>query len=96
MLGYCPGTAVEALGEGRTDAIAGLIGMVLGGMLLRGVLSPDIERDPRSWRSGQGDPSRHYRYEPLDMNFCPSTSLHSRGQVIVSSPGIICGLPIKS
>jgi hypothetical protein len=33
MLGYCPGNAAEALGEGRTDAIAGLIGMVLGGML---------------------------------------------------------------
>jgi len=33
MLGYCPGTAAGALGEGRTDAIAGLVGMVFGGML---------------------------------------------------------------
>jgi uncharacterized membrane protein YedE/YeeE len=30
LLGYCPGTAVAALGEGRRDALAGVIGMLLG------------------------------------------------------------------
>jgi hypothetical protein len=30
LLGYCPGTAAGALGEGRLDALAGIVGMVVG------------------------------------------------------------------
>lgn len=30
MLGYCPGTSAGALGEGRWDALFGIIGMILG------------------------------------------------------------------
>jgi hypothetical protein len=30
VLGYCPGTTVAAVGEGRRDAIAGLAGMIAG------------------------------------------------------------------
>ena len=30
LLGYCPGTSVAACGEGRRDAIAGVIGQLLG------------------------------------------------------------------
>lgn len=30
VLGYCPGTTVAAVGEGRRDAIAGLVGMFVG------------------------------------------------------------------
>ncbi len=30
VLGYCPGTCVAGCGEGRRDAMAGLLGMVLG------------------------------------------------------------------
>ncbi len=33
LLGYCPGTAAAALGEGRTDALFGMMGMVCGAML---------------------------------------------------------------
>ncbi len=33
LLGYCPGTAGGALGEGRLDAAWGLAGMVAGGAL---------------------------------------------------------------
>lgn len=33
MLGYCPGTAGAALGEGRIDALAGMAGMLLGAAL---------------------------------------------------------------
>ncbi len=33
VLGYCPGTAGGALGEGRIDAIWGIIGMLCGGGL---------------------------------------------------------------
>ncbi len=30
VVGYCPGTAMGALGEGRYDAVFGLLGMILG------------------------------------------------------------------
>lgn len=30
LLGYCPGTAMGALGEGRLDALWGIIGMLVG------------------------------------------------------------------
>lgn len=33
LLGYCPGTAVGALGEGRWDAAWGIIGMLVGAAL---------------------------------------------------------------
>lgn len=33
LLGYCPGTAGAALGEGRVDALAGMAGMLLGAAL---------------------------------------------------------------
>lgn len=30
LLGYCPGTSLAAVGEGRRDALAGVLGMTLG------------------------------------------------------------------
>lgn len=33
LLGYCPGTAAGALGEGRLDALFGIIGMLAGAAL---------------------------------------------------------------
>jgi hypothetical protein len=33
ILGYCPGTALGAVGEGRLDALAGILGMILGGIV---------------------------------------------------------------
>jgi len=33
LLGYCPGTAAGALGEGRWDALSGLLGMLTGAAL---------------------------------------------------------------
>lgn len=33
MLGYCPGTSMGALGEGRWDAIWGILGMLVGAAL---------------------------------------------------------------
>jgi hypothetical protein len=33
LLGYCPGTAAGALGEGRVDGLWGILGMLCGGAL---------------------------------------------------------------
>jgi uncharacterized membrane protein YedE/YeeE len=33
LLGYCPGTTLAALGEGRRDAVAGALGMLAGAAL---------------------------------------------------------------
>lgn len=33
LLGYCPGTSLGALGEGRWDALWGILGMIVGGGL---------------------------------------------------------------
>lgn len=33
ILGYCPGTAMGALGEGSLDAIPGLLGMIVGAVI---------------------------------------------------------------
>ena len=40
LLGYCPGTQLGALGEGRWDAIWGIIGMLIGGMIFAEVYTP--------------------------------------------------------
>lgn len=37
ILGYCPGTAGGALGEGRLDALWGMLGMLFGGGLYAAV-----------------------------------------------------------
>ena len=33
LLGYCPGTGVAAAAEGKTDALFGVVGMMLGALL---------------------------------------------------------------
>lgn len=33
LLGYCPGTQIGAIGEGRWDAIWGILGMLAGGVI---------------------------------------------------------------
>ena len=34
LLGYCPGTLLGALGEGRLDALGGILGMLVGAVCL--------------------------------------------------------------
>jgi uncharacterized membrane protein YedE/YeeE len=48
FLGYCPGTSAGALGEGRCDAIWGIIGM-LGGAALYAEAYPAMKKTVLSW-----------------------------------------------
>lgn len=48
LLGYCPGTAAAALGEGRWDALAGIAGM-LSGAALFARLYPGLKDNLLSW-----------------------------------------------
>ena len=49
ILGYCPGTMLISLGEGSLDAVVGLLGALLGGLIytivlpsISGILGPDL------------------------------------------------------
>lgn len=48
VLGYCPGTSLGALGEGRTDALWGIFGM-LGGAGLFAELYPAMNETILKW-----------------------------------------------
>ena len=50
ILGYCPGTAAGALGEGRWDAAFGLAGMVVGAALYAEAF-PALEKSVIGWGS---------------------------------------------
>jgi uncharacterized membrane protein YedE/YeeE len=49
ILGYCPGTLAVSLGEGSTDALLGIVGGLLGGLVytlalpaIQGILGPNL------------------------------------------------------
>jgi uncharacterized membrane protein YedE/YeeE len=48
LLGYCPGTALGALGEGRWDALWGMLGMLLGAALFAEAF-PFFSRTVLTW-----------------------------------------------
>jgi uncharacterized membrane protein YedE/YeeE len=48
LLGYCPGTAGAALGEGRVDALAGMAGMLLGAGLYAEAY-PSLKTNVLTW-----------------------------------------------
>ncbi len=48
FLGYCPGTAVGAVGEGRWDALCGIIGMLVGAALFAEVF-PTLKTTVLIW-----------------------------------------------
>jgi hypothetical protein len=48
FLGYCPGTSAGALGEGRYDAIWGILGMLAGAALYAEVY-PDMKKTVLTW-----------------------------------------------
>jgi uncharacterized membrane protein YedE/YeeE len=48
LVGYCPGTAVGALGEGRWDSLFGILGMLLGAAIYA-ELYPSLKSNLLSW-----------------------------------------------
>ena len=48
LFGYCPGTAVGALGEGRWDALWGILGMLTGAAIFAEVY-PLMKRTVLTW-----------------------------------------------
>ncbi|MHB8109360.1 MAG: DUF6691 family protein [Syntrophorhabdaceae bacterium] len=48
LIGYCPGTSLGALGEGRYDAIAGILGMLAGAAIFA-ELFPFMKRTILTW-----------------------------------------------
>jgi len=52
-LGYCPGTSMGALGEGRWDALWGILGMVVGAGLFAEAY-PVLKKTVYTW----GTPGR--------------------------------------
>jgi uncharacterized protein len=48
FLGYCPGTAVGAVGEGRWDALWGIVGMLVGAAVFAEVF-PTLKATVLTW-----------------------------------------------
>ncbi len=48
LLGYCPGTSMGALGEGRWDALWGILGMIAGAALFAEAY-PALKRGVYTW-----------------------------------------------
>ncbi|GAA5507822.1 YeeE/YedE thiosulfate transporter family protein [Novipirellula caenicola] len=48
LFGYCPGTSVAACGEGRRDAMVGVVGMLFGAALFVGFY-PQLSAFAKAW-----------------------------------------------
>ncbi len=48
LLGYCPGTSMGALGEGRMDALWGILGMIVGAGIFAEAF-PTLEKTVYTW-----------------------------------------------
>ena len=48
LLGYCPGTSIGAIGEGRWDGVWGVLGMLVGGALYAEAY-PLMKKSLHSW-----------------------------------------------
>ncbi len=48
LVGYCPGTSLGALGEGRVDAVGGILGMIFGAAVFAEVY-PQLKTSVMSW-----------------------------------------------
>ncbi|APG28276.1 YeeE/YedE family protein [Syntrophotalea acetylenivorans] len=48
LVGYCPGTSLGALGEGRVDAVGGILGMIFGAAAFAEVY-PQLKASVMTW-----------------------------------------------
>lgn len=48
LIGYCPGTAIGALGEGRWDAVWGILGMLVGAAIFAEIY-PALKTTVLTW-----------------------------------------------
>ncbi|MCK1513891.1 YeeE/YedE family protein [Bradyrhizobium sp. 190] len=77
LIGYCPGTAAAAVGQGSWDALFGMAGLVAGSWLyaeISGTLKQTVEK----W----GNLGKLTLYNVLPV---------SRGVVVVSAAGVLAG-----
>jgi uncharacterized membrane protein YedE/YeeE len=63
LLGYCPGTALGALGEGRFDALWGILGMLVGAGLYAEAY-PFLKKTVLTW----GDLGKLTLFQVLGVN----------------------------
>jgi uncharacterized membrane protein YedE/YeeE len=79
FLGYCPGTSAGALGEGRWDALWGIIGMFAGAAVFAEVY-PAMKRTVMTW----GDLGKITLPEILGLNHWIVIALFIIGGVLLS------------
>jgi uncharacterized membrane protein YedE/YeeE len=78
LLGYCPGTAGAALGEGRLDALAGMAGM-LAGAAIYAEAYPTMKQTVLTW----GDFGKVTLPQLLGLNHWPSIAAFVIGGVLL-------------
>lgn len=78
LLGYCPGTAGAALGEGRLDALAGMAGM-LAGAALYAEAYPTMKATVLTW----GDFGKLTLPQLLGLNHWPVIAVMVVGGVLL-------------
>ena len=78
LLGYCPGTAGAALGEGRVDALAGMVGMLVGAGVYAEAY-PALKQSVLTW----GDYGKATLPSLLGVNHWPVIVLFCVGGVLL-------------
>ena len=78
LIGYCPGTSVGALGEGRWDAVWGIAGMVVGAALYAESF-PVIKETVLTW----GDLGKITIPQLLGVNHWPVIGVFVAGGVLI-------------
>ncbi len=78
LIGYCPGTSMGALGEGRWDAIWGIVGM-LAGAALYAETYPLMKNTVLTW----GDLGKITIPQLLDINHWPVIIVFSAAAILL-------------
>ena len=87
IVGYCPATAMGALGEGRYDSVFGLLGMILGPGFYAEVYPSDEGNGPDLGGFREDHPAGRSGHQPLDRHRHPGCGLH-RPLLLVREEGL--------